>query len=527
MMLKRCFLFILSLILIELPVKANKSYVLLSPNKSFASQCTAQNTIYEIRYDFDLKEKVLRLPKGCVLKLNGGSINNGKLYLLSDSRVVGTGEKCNRLLLGVEMKNVENVLIDGIELIGYKNRATKREEIVTGIRVSPGGSVNGFTVSNCLIHGYNSGISIRGSNVTVKDNVFYDNGHSETVGGVHDDEVDVCAGYSPNEPETCNFIITGNRCLSKYVHRNIDCGELLSENNILISGNIYVSMDGTTKEDSDDIRKSQCILVGYTGLSEKNKAAIISNNICKHCSWGAIYVRANNTDKTEGSNGYVALITGNYIENVVKTTNSKFGAGIACELREGSIVSNNIIKNCTQGIIIGQVYSIGHVKVFGNSIDGCDYGILNDAVAVKIDITNNSITNVHYQGIAITEASEASGYAPGKFVNISENTITIRNNEQKKNNSSGANGAIGLFLYNVGAVSYRVNSNYIVGNDKNTHIGVEFRCNSKTSSLTIRDNYVSGCKVGISRIPGSDVVNKNYRDIDNEIVNCTEERTGF
>ena len=525
-MLKRCFLF-LSLMLIVLPLKANKSYVLLVPSKSFASQCTSTNTIYEIRYDFNLNGKVLRLPKGCVLKINGGSINNGKLYLLSDTKIVGTGEKCYRLLLGIEMKNVENVLIDGIELVGYKNGAKKKDEIVTGIKVSPGGSVNGLTASNCVIHGYNSGISIRGCNVTIKDNVFYDNGHKETVGGVHDDEVDVCAGYSPNEPETCNFIITGNRCLSKYVHRNIDCGELLSENNIIISGNICVSMVGTIKEDSDNIRKAQCILVGYTGLSEKNKAAIISNNICKHCTWGGIYVRANNTDKTEGRNGYVAMITGNYIENVVKTKNSMFGAGIACELREGSIISNNIIKNCTQGINIGQVFANGHVKVFGNSIDNCDYGILNDAVAKKVDITDNSITNVHNQGIVITEATSVSADSNEKFVNISDNTIILFTSGEKGTTSGTASSPKGIFLYNVGPLVCSINSNFVHGRDKQADVGIQFRCNAKASSLTIRNNYVNGCKVGIDRIAGSDVVNKNYRDIDNEIVNCTEERTGF
>lgn len=514
---KRLLLSILFIVCAMLPLMASKPYILLSPQKSFASQCTKENAIYEVRNDFDLKGAVVRLPKGCVLKLNGGSINNGKIYLLSDTKIVGTGEKCKRLMLGVEIKNVENVVIDGIEMVGFKNAAQKKEEIVTGIKVSPGGSVNGFSVSNCRIHGYNTGISLRGSNVNIKDNVFYDNGHLETVGGVHDDEVDVCAGYSPNEPETCNFIITGNRCLSKNVHRNIDCGELLSENNIIVSNNICVSMNGISAEATDDTRKAQCILVGYTGISEKNKAAIISNNICKHCSWGGIYVRANNTEKTSGSNGYVAMITGNYIENVVKTPASKFGAGIACELREGSIISNNIIKDCTQGINIGQVFSNGHVKVFGNSIDNCDYGVVNDAVARKIDITDNSITNVRVQGIAVNEATSTSSDGIDKFVNISDNTITLFAETACK----------GIFLYNVGAVNCRMSNNFVQGLDKKNNIGIQFRCNDKSSMLTIRNNYVSGCKVGIEKMPDTAVINKSYRLVENEIVNCAVEKSGF
>lgn len=36
-----------------------------------------ENTIYEIRYDFDLNNETIVLPKNCRLRFNGGSINNG------------------------------------------------------------------------------------------------------------------------------------------------------------------------------------------------------------------------------------------------------------------------------------------------------------------------------------------------------------------------------------------------------------------------------------------------------------------
>ena len=38
-----------------------------------------ENTIYEIRYDFDLNEATVVVPKNCVLRFNGGSIRNGKI----------------------------------------------------------------------------------------------------------------------------------------------------------------------------------------------------------------------------------------------------------------------------------------------------------------------------------------------------------------------------------------------------------------------------------------------------------------
>ena len=37
------------------------------------------NTIYEIRYDFDLNGETIEIPEGCTLKFEGGSLRNGKL----------------------------------------------------------------------------------------------------------------------------------------------------------------------------------------------------------------------------------------------------------------------------------------------------------------------------------------------------------------------------------------------------------------------------------------------------------------
>lgn len=54
-------------------------YVILRKNKTFAQQVTATNTVYEIRYNFDLNAASVTIPAGCVLKFNGGKISNGTL----------------------------------------------------------------------------------------------------------------------------------------------------------------------------------------------------------------------------------------------------------------------------------------------------------------------------------------------------------------------------------------------------------------------------------------------------------------
>lgn len=54
-------------------------YVILRKYKTFAEQVTQENTIYEIRYDFDLIGDTVKIPSNCILKFEGGKVYNGIL----------------------------------------------------------------------------------------------------------------------------------------------------------------------------------------------------------------------------------------------------------------------------------------------------------------------------------------------------------------------------------------------------------------------------------------------------------------
>lgn len=54
-------------------------YVILRKDKTFAEQVTQANTIYEIRYDFDLNGAEIEIKEGCTLKFDGGSLRKGTL----------------------------------------------------------------------------------------------------------------------------------------------------------------------------------------------------------------------------------------------------------------------------------------------------------------------------------------------------------------------------------------------------------------------------------------------------------------
>lgn len=55
-------------------------YVILRTDKTFAEQITQPNTVYEIRYDFDLGGAEVEIPENCVLKFEGGSLRSGIVF---------------------------------------------------------------------------------------------------------------------------------------------------------------------------------------------------------------------------------------------------------------------------------------------------------------------------------------------------------------------------------------------------------------------------------------------------------------
>lgn len=66
-------------------------YVILRKNKTFAEQLTQANTIYEIRYEFDLNGKEIAIPSGCTLKFEGGKVYNG--VIIGASTNIDTNDK--------------------------------------------------------------------------------------------------------------------------------------------------------------------------------------------------------------------------------------------------------------------------------------------------------------------------------------------------------------------------------------------------------------------------------------------------
>lgn len=56
-------------------------YIALDKDRALEEQVLYENTIYEIRYDYDLNTGTVTIPSGCTLNFVGGSVSNGTLAL--------------------------------------------------------------------------------------------------------------------------------------------------------------------------------------------------------------------------------------------------------------------------------------------------------------------------------------------------------------------------------------------------------------------------------------------------------------
>lgn len=93
-------------------------YVILRKNKPLQEQLTEENTIYEVRYDFDLGGEEIIIPANCVLKFDGGSLRNGTVSGNNTQSCV------NPLFVNVTTVDIINKIYDLFEInlhrrIGY------------------------------------------------------------------------------------------------------------------------------------------------------------------------------------------------------------------------------------------------------------------------------------------------------------------------------------------------------------------------------------------------------------------------
>lgn len=104
-------------------------YDKVKKNILYQDMFTQSNTIYEIRYDFDLNGQGITIPEGCVLDFQGGSLNNGCIILSNNVTINGNNSiirpivkvnnntySCNTAIkaIGVENITINNIVLEGL-----------------------------------------------------------------------------------------------------------------------------------------------------------------------------------------------------------------------------------------------------------------------------------------------------------------------------------------------------------------------------------------------------------------------------
>lgn len=414
------------------------------------------NTIYEIRYDFDLNSEEITIPEGCVLDFQGGSFRNG--------RIVGNNTAIQTSLtkifdLDIELSGNWNVPYaypewfgakgDGItndtnsikKTIAYFNKIQlKRHYIISEKIVLHSGSfINGH--GKAVIESDNSVLisKIFGTNreencnsVTIKGISFV--GHCSTS---TDDESGLVA---IELLKTTDILI--DTCSFTGFNKNI---ELTECSNYVITDNIIYD---AAKTHPNNIN-------GYGVLLESCPFGVIKNNkmnsIQRHC----IYVNG----------GHDIVIKNNYLE-----IESDYTSGYEGVIK---VISRNIV--ISDNHMIGGVYGVGFDRGFGNIY----------TKLYNINIYNNIIENGHVSGSLVSSSITFNISSPNNLVEYKD--IKISNNIFIGNENVSTS--------NYGAVIFEKNAPYeniII--DKNIARGflsnVRAPFNFKTSGTFVLTNNI-------------------------------------
>ena len=154
-----------------------KGYVILRRNKTFAEQVTQANTIYEIRYDFDLDGGTVSLPDNCVLNFNGGSIYNGVICFNNtffinpkfSSIINMSGTVTNRQLFARDFSfNHDTDLLKFLLIMAGYGIIIELESRTYNINST--GDVEHNYDDSFVSYENTNGITIHGNNATIVDN---------------------------------------------------------------------------------------------------------------------------------------------------------------------------------------------------------------------------------------------------------------------------------------------------------------------------------------------------------------------
>ena len=312
----------------------------LKKNQPFARQVQQAHTIYEIKYDFDLRGETVQMPVDCILRFAGGHLKNGTVVF--DNTII------------------ESSYREVFDQISVSGRIANHEVWLSWWKLAYDRSVNDAILINQVI-------------VAIDNCVFYyDILHDIYVG------TDQTDGKSE---ETVAFLRKKNlMVIQPTEHYTILRGRSTTGSVVRCNENKYISIDGL-KVDGGHISYGK---TGENGIGVVgNEKVLIQNCLIRNCHSNCF---APNANGSLTKNGYPEWGSG--------------GKGIQIEggtVATQATIRNNSIYNCYIGIS-NNASDNENVVMDGNYIDSCYMSLIllrlgGTSKRMNVNISNTIIAN--------------------------------------------------------------------------------------------------------------------------------------
>ena len=285
-----------------------------------------ENTIYEIRYNFDLNGAEIIIPDGCILNFNGGTISNGNIFGNIDNEYLypewfgakGDGIKDDSLAIKNTFSLCQHIIL-----------GNKKTYKISTLYQSPNSSYYGYIVMGLIFT--NKSLIIEGNNSTFcfSEDVFDVNNRYIrlfNIGVYEQNLIDDIA-------DSC-IIEDFNVEIKNITEKNYNqiYGFAISSRNISISNFSYINTDSI---------KSTCAIAVHSGEKFSISNSTIINNASEKAVGGGIwcmlartsyflfsmqncYSEINNKNEDYNISAYVSDSNTNYIEVELDVRNCIF-----------------------------------------------------------------------------------------------------------------------------------------------------------------------------------------------------------
>ena len=108
-------------------------YGKVTKNTLFQDMIAQSNTIYEIRYDYNLNNQTITIPEGCILDMRGGSVTNGTINCVDTIIISTDASKLDVTLTGTYRFDSEKLVTSNTEDINISQSVDRKSHTISAM----------------------------------------------------------------------------------------------------------------------------------------------------------------------------------------------------------------------------------------------------------------------------------------------------------------------------------------------------------------------------------------------------------